>query len=231
MAHNSIKEWPEDERPRERLLKHGAASMSDAQLIAIILRTGAGGRNALDLAMELLSIFGSLGNLEQASPREMSAIKGLGKAKAAQLKAAAELGKRMFQETVPKGPAFSSGRDVNAFIYPKVRGLKQEVFFCLLLDAKNRLIREAKDVTKGTLTSSPIHPREAFRDAIRESAASVIFAHNHPSGDPSPSREDILITEKLAAAGETVGIKVLDHIIVADSGYISMLEKGYLKAG
>jgi DNA repair protein RadC len=231
MAYKSIKEWPEDERPRERLLRHGPVMMSDAQLIAIILRTGAGGRSALDLAMELLDTFASLTNLDQASVREISSVRGIGAAKAAQLKAAAELGRRMFQGTAPKGPAFSAGRDVYAFIYPKVRGLKQEVFFCLLLDAKNRLIREAKDVTKGTLTSSPIHPREAFRDAIRESAASVIFAHNHPSGDSSPSREDILITEKLAAAGDTVGIKVLDHIIVADNGYTSMLEKGYLKAG
>ncbi|NTV81403.1 MAG: di-trans,poly-cis-decaprenylcistransferase, partial [Candidatus Aminicenantes bacterium] len=118
----------------------------------------------------------SLTNLDQASVREISSVRGIGAAKAAQLKAAAELGRRMFQGTAPKGPAFSAGRDVYAFIYPKVRGLNQEVFFCLLLDAKNRLIREAKDVIKGTLTSSPIHPREAFRDAIRESAASVIFA-------------------------------------------------------
>ncbi len=231
MAYKSIKEWPEDERPRERLLKHGAAAMSDAHLIAILLRTGAGGRSALDLAMELLAVFGSLNTLEQASINEISAVRGIGKAKAAQLKAAAELGRRMFRETDPKGPAFSSAQDIRDFIYAKVRGMKQEVFFCLLLDAKNRLIREVKEVTKGTLTSSPIHPREAFRDAIRESAASVIFVHNHPSGDPSPSRDDILITERLAAAGDTVGIKVLDHIIIADHGYVSMLEKGYLKTG
>jgi len=230
MGYKSIKEWPENERPRERLLREGAAAMTEAQLIAVILRTGAGGRSALDLAMELLDRFGALRNLEQASLAELSAIRGIGKAKAAQLRAAAELGRRMFRETAPKGPAFTAGRDVHAFVFPKVQGLMKEVFYCLMLDVKNRLIREVR-ISEGTLSASLVHPREAFRDAIRESAASVIFVHNHPSGDHAPSREDILITEKLAAAGDTVGIRVLDHIIVADSGYTSMLEKGYLKTG
>jgi DNA repair protein RadC len=230
MGYKSIKEWPENERPRERLLREGAAAMTEAQLIAVILRTGAGGRSALDLAMELLDRFGALRNLEQASLAELSAIRGIGKAKAAQLRAAAELGRRMFRETAPKGPAFTAGRDVHAFVFPKVQGLMKEVFYCLMLDVKNRLIREVR-ISEGTLSASLVHPREAFRDAIRESAASVIFVHNHPSGDHAPSREDILITEKLAAAGDTVGIRVLDHIIVADSGYTSMLEKGYLRAG
>ena len=230
MGYKSIKEWPENERPRERLLREGAAAMTEAQLIAVILRTGAGGRSALDLAMELLDRFGALRNLEQASLAELSAIRGIGKAKAAQLRAAAELGRRMFRETAPKGPAFTAGRDVHAFVFPKVQGLMKEVFYCLMLDVKNRFIRETR-ISEGTLSASLVHPREAFRDAIRESAASVIFVHNHPSGDHAPSREDILITEKLAAAGDTVGIRVLDHIIVADSGYTSMLEKGYLKTG
>ena len=230
MGYKSIKEWPENERPRERLLRQGAATMTEAQLIAIVLRTGAGGRSALDLAMELLDTFGSLRNLEQASPGEISAIRGIGTAKAAQLKAAAELGKRMFGAATPKGPSFATGRDVHAFMFPKVQGLMKEVFYCLMLDVKNRLIREAR-ISEGTLSASLVHPREAFRDAIKEAAASVIFVHNHPSGDHTPSREDILITEKLAAAGDTVGIKVLDHIIVADHGYTSMLEKGYLKTG
>ncbi len=233
MTHKSIKEWPEDERPRERLLRHGSASMSDAQLIAIILRTGSGGRSALDLAMELITIFTSLRGLEQASLQEVtSAVKGIGRAKAAQIKAAAELGRRMFREAVSRGQAFSTGKDVHAFCFPRVQGLKKEVFFCLMLDAKNKLINETEiEISAGTLTSSLIHPREAFRDSIKASAASVIFVHNHPSGDPSPSREDILITEKLASAGDIVGIKVLDHIIVAENGYTSMLEKGYLKTG
>ncbi len=230
MGYKSIKEWPESERPRERLLREGAAAMTDAQLIAVILRTGAWGRSAFDLATELLDRFGALRNLEQASLAEISAIRGIGKAKAAQLRAAAELGRRMFRETASRGPSFTAGRDVHAFVLPKVQGLMKEVFYCLMLDVKNRLIRETR-ISEGTLSASLVHPREAFRDAIRESAASVIFVHNHPSGDHAPSREDILITEKLAVAGDTVGIRVLDHIIVADSGYTSMLEKGYLKAG
>ncbi len=230
MAYRSIKNWPEDERPRERLLHHGPGVLSDAHLIAIILRTGAGGRSALDLAMELLGNFGSLRALEQASVGEISAVRGIGPAKAAQLKAAVELGRRAFREPLPKGACFTAGRDVHAYMLPKVQGLMKESFYCLMLDIKNRLIRESR-VSEGTLSSSLVHPREAFRDAIRESAASVIFVHNHPSGDPAPSREDILITEKLAVAGTAVGIRVLDHIIVAENGYTSMLEKGYLTAG
>ena len=227
MAYKSIKEWPEDERPRERLLKHGASAMSDAQLLAIILRTGGGGRSALDIGMDLLSTFRSFRELEQASLPEVSAIKGIGTAKAAQIKAAIEIGKRLYHEPSPKGPAFSSGQDVYHYFYPRMQGLRKEVFYCILLDVKNRLIRDLK-ISEGTLTASLIHPRESFRDAIKESAASILFIHNHPSGDPTPSREDVAITKKLEDAGNTVGIKVLDHIIIAEGGYSSMLEKGYM---
>ena len=227
MTYKSIKEWPEDERPRERLLKHGPSAMSDAQLLAIIHRTGGGGRSALDIGMDLLNTFCSFRELEQGSLSEFSAIKGIGKAKAAQIKAALEIGKRLYHDPAPKGPAFASGQDVFNYFHPKMRGLRKEAFHCILLDVKNRLIRDLR-ISEGTLTASLIHPRESFRDAIKESAASVIFIHNHPSGDPTPSREDIVITEKLEKAGETVGIKMLDHIIVADGGYTSMLEKGYV---
>lgn len=228
MSYRSIKDWPEDERPRERLLKYGHEQMSDAHLIAIILRTGGSGRSAVDMGLELLDHFGSLKKIEQASVHEICTIKGLGLAKAAQLKAALELGKRVYKETVPRGPLFSNGRDVFDYYHPRLSGMKKEVFSCALLDVKNRLIQEAR-VSEGTLTSSLIHPREAFLQAVRESAASVIFVHNHPSGDPTPSRDDILITERLENAGEMIGIKVLDHIIIGDGQYASMLEKGYLK--
>lgn len=228
MAYKSIKDWPEDERPRERLLKKGADIMSDAQLIAIILRTGGHGKSAMDMAMELIEKFGSLKKMEQASLSEICSLKGIGRAKAAQLRASLELGKRLLNDTGGKGPAFSAGKDVYAYFRPRFSGLKKEVFHCAMLDVKNRLIRDSR-ISEGTLTSSLIHPREAFREAIKESAASVIFVHNHPSGDPQPSREDILITGKLESAGETVGIRVLDHIIIGDSEYTSMLEKGYLK--
>jgi DNA repair protein RadC len=228
MAYKSIKDWPEDERPRERLLRRGAESMSDAQLIAIILRTGGHGKSAMDAAMELIDAFGGLRELEQASISEICALKGLGTAKAAQLKAALELGRRVLADTAKRGPAFSAGKDVYEYFHPRFVCLKKEVFHCAMLDVKNRLIRDSR-ISEGTLTSSLIHPREAFREAIKEAAVSVIFVHNHPSGDPHPSREDITITGRLESAGETVGIKVLDHIIIGDGQYISMLEKGYLK--
>ncbi len=228
MAYKSIKHWPENERPRERLLANGPGAMSDAQLVTIVLRTGGGGHSALDIALELLDTFGTLRKLEKASLSEVCTLKGMGPAKAAQLKASLELGRRLFREPPLRGPAFSTGGDVYSHYHPMFSNLDKEVFHCAMLDVKNRLIRDSR-ISEGTLTSSLVHPREAFREAIRESAASVIFVHNHPSGDPSPSREDILLTEKLETAGETVGIRVLDHIIVGDGAYSSMLEKGYLR--
>jgi len=228
MTYQSIKKWPEEERPRERLLRFGAHNLSDAQLLAIIIRTGGAGRSALDLAIEMLNSFGNLNNIENASPGEFACINGMGKAKVAQIKAALELGRRLLREHLPKGPVFSTGHDVYSYYHPLFRGLKKEVFRCAMLDAKNRVLKECR-ISEGTLTNSLIHPREAFRDAIKESAASVIFIHNHPSGDTSPSSEDILITERLVDAGEIVGIKVLDHVIIGDDRYTSMFEKGYIK--
>jgi DNA repair protein RadC len=177
MAYKSIKHWPEAERPRERLLARGPEAMSDAQLVAIVLRTGGGGRSALDIAMELLDTFGTMRDLERASVSEFCSLKGMGTAKAAQLKAALELGRRLFREPPVKGPAFSTGQDVYSYFHPLLRNLDKEVFHCAMLDVKNRLIRDSR-ISEGTLTSSLVHPREAFRDAIRESAASVIFVHN-----------------------------------------------------
>lgn len=228
MGYQSIKKWPEGERPRERLLKHGAHNLSAAQLLAIILRTGGGGKSAIDLAIEILNSFGDLKNIENASLVEFTSFKGMGNAKVAQLKAAFELGKRMLEEPNEKGPVFSSGQDVYLYYTRRFKNLKKEVFHCAMLDAKNRIFKDCR-VSEGTLTNSLIHPREAFRDAIKESAAFVIFVHNHPSGDTSPSREDISITDRLFNAGEIVGIKVLDHVIIGDGKYTSMMEKGYIK--
>lgn len=228
MSYQSIKKWPEGERPRERLLKYGAHNLSEAHLLAIILRTGGGGKSAIDLAIEILNSFGDLKKIENASPREFAPFKGMGKAKVAQLKAAFELGKRLIEEPYEKGPVFSSGHDVYAYYYSRFKNLRKEVFWCAMLDAKNRIFKDCR-ISEGTLTHSLIHPREAFREAIKESSASVIFVHNHPSGDPGPSREDILITERLMSVGELIGIKVLDHIIIGDEKYTSMMEKGYIK--
>ena len=228
MGYQSIKTWPEGERPRERLLKCGAGALSDAQILAIMLRTGGGGKSALDLAMEMLNSFGNLRSIEQASVAELAHFKGMGDAKTAQIKAAFELGRRLLCEAHPKGPQFLSGNDVYIYYSQRFSLMKREVFHCAMLDAKNRVFRESR-ISEGTLTNSLIHPREAFRDAIKESAASVIFVHNHPSGDPAPSREDVLITERLVDAGEIVGIKVLDHVIIGDGQFTSMMEKGHIR--
>lgn len=228
MGYQSIKKWPEGERPRERLLKYGAHNLSEAHLLAIILRTGGGGKSAIDLAIEILNSFGDLKKIENASPGEFASFKGMGNAKIAQIKAAFELGKRLLEEPHGKGPVFSSGHDVYLYYQQRLKNLKKEVFRCSMLDAKNRIFKDCR-ISEGTLTNSLIHPREAFRDAIKESAAFVIFVHNHPSGDPSPSREDILITERLVNAGELIGIKVLDHVVIGDEKYTSMMEKGYIK--
>jgi len=227
MAGPKVKDWPKDERPRERLLRYGAESLSDAQLIAIILRTGGAGQGVLDLAMELLDTFKGLGNIDNSSLSDLSSVKGLGPAKIAQIRAAFALGKRLMSESPDGHSSFSSSRVVHSYFAPRFKNLKKEVFLSLLLDAKNRLIREVK-VSEGTLTNSLIHPREAFREAVRESAAAIIFVHNHPSGDPEPSRDDIAVTERLKATGEIIGIKVLDHVIIGDGKYVSLKEKGIL---
>lgn len=225
MAEQKVKDWPENERPRERLIKYGAEGLSDAQLLAIILRTGVGGKGVMSLARTLLDSFKTLQSMDTAAPAELKAIKGLGIAKIAQIKAAFELGKRLMSESPDGKPVFSSSHAVFSYFAPRFKSVKKEFFICVLLDAKNRLVRECR-ISEGTLTNSLIHPREAFKEAIRESAAAVIFVHNHPSGDPSPSREDTAITERLKSAGEILGIPVLDHIIIGDGKYVSLKEKG-----
>ncbi len=227
MAGPKIRDWPENERPRERLIKYGVESLSDAQLLAIILRTGGEGKDVMALAMELIDTFRGLGNIDTSSMNELSSLKGLGIAKIAQIKAAFELGKRLMRESSGNDSIFTSSALVYSYFAPRFKNLKKEIFLSLLLDARNRLLREVK-VSEGTLTNSLIHPREAFRDAVREAANSVIFIHNHPSGDPSPSRDDIIVTERLKSAGEVIGINVLDHVIIGDGRYVSLKEKGLL---
>jgi DNA repair protein RadC len=231
MKYRSIKVWPEDERPRERLLKFGADELSTAHLMAIILKTGGRGKSALELARELLMQFKSVKEIEAASLAEFSSIKGIGSAKVAQLKAAFELGRRLMASGAEGGltrPSFRSSRDVYDYYRPRFYGLRKERFLCALLDTKNRVFKEMV-VSDGTLTSSLVHPREVFRGAIKEAAASVLFVHNHPSGDPMPSRDDIAVTGRLVETGKVVGIEVLDHIIITDSDYLSLFEKGYIK--
>lgn len=228
-SEKKIKDWPENERPRERLIKYGAESLSDAQLLAIILRTGSGGKGVLNLCMDLLDKYKGLRNIDAVAISDLSKEKGIGIAKIAQIKAAFELGKRLMSESDGNNPVFSSSQSVFSYFAPRFKNLMKEMFMCILLDAKNRLISEKKyTISEGTLTNSLIHPREAFKEAIKESAASVIFVHNHPSGDPEPSKDDIVITERLKSAGDIVGINVLDHVIIGDGRYVSLKEKGIL---
>ncbi|MBI5098692.1 MAG: DNA repair protein RadC [Nitrospirae bacterium] len=230
MEYRSIKDWPESERPRERLLNAGAGNLSTAQLLAIILRTGGKDKSALGLARELLVQFNGLKSIEDASVAEFSNTKGMGNAKVAQLKAAFELGRRLLQNEAGdavKIPSFRNSQEVYEYYRPRFYGLKKEKFLCALLDIKNRVFKETT-VSDGTLTSSLVHPREVFRYAIKEAAVSVLFVHNHPSGDPSPSRDDIDITKRLIETGKIIGIKVLDHVVVSDGEYVSLMEKGYV---
>ncbi len=231
MKYKSIKNWPEDERPRERLLRFGANGLSTAQLLAVILRTGGKDKSALELARELLMHFSSVKEIEDASVAEFSKIKGMGSAKIAQLKAAFELGRRFLQggaDNLSQMPSFKNSFEVYDYYRPKFYGLKKERFLCAMLDTKNRVFKEAV-VSDGTLTSSLVHPREVFRYAIKEAAVSVLFIHNHPSGDPTPSKDDIDITERLLKTGRIIGINVLDHIIIGDGKYLSLMEKDNLQ--
>jgi len=230
MEYKSIKEWPEDERPRERLLKWGADGLSTAELIAIILKTGGRDKSAIELAREVLMHFNSLREIEAAAVAEFADIKGIGSAKVAEIKAAFELGRRLLQtdnDAGPAQPSFRNSREVYEYFRPRFYGLKKERFLCALLDAKNRVFRETI-VSEGTLTSSLVHPREVFREAIKQAAASVLFVHNHPSGDPNPSRDDIDITRRLVETGKVIGINVIDHIVISDGTYLSLMEKGYM---
>lgn len=223
---SSVREWPEDERPRERLIRSGADTLSDAQLLAIILRTGSNGMSVIETAVELLQRFEGLRGLDEASVAELKKFKGLGIAKIAQIKASFELGRRLLTQRVNER-FFNSAQTVFNYLHPKLNGLKKERFITLLLDTKLRLIREVK-VSEGTLNQSIIHPREVFREAIRESAYAIILVHNHPSGDPTPSEQDKDITKKLKKASEVLEIPILDHVIIGRGRYFSMKERGII---
>ncbi|HLG21920.1 MAG TPA: DNA repair protein RadC [Candidatus Manganitrophaceae bacterium] len=225
-----IKEWPQGERPRERLLAEGAHVLSDAQLLAILLRTGSDQKNAVQLAIELLDQFQALGNLGNLAISELCSIRGIGPAKAAQLKAALELGRRSLVAPLSQKTKLISSRDVFNHFSPSLKHAKREIFKIILLDQKNKVIRDAT-ISEGSLTLTVVHPREVFNPAVRDSAASVIFLHNHPSGDPAPSPEDIQMTRRLAEAGEVMGIEVLDHVIIGADDYFSFSDAGYLKNG
>ena len=223
-----IKDWPAGERPRERLIKEGSHVLSDAQLLAILLRTGSDQANAVQLALDLLGRFHGLQNFGNLTIKELCSIRGIGPAKAAQLKAALELGRRSIAPAASEKTKINSSQDIFRHFSPPFRHLKKEIFKIILLDQKNRIIRDVL-VSEGSLTLTVVHPREVFNPAVRDSAASVIFLHNHPSGDPAPSPEDKELTRRLVAAGDLMGIQVLDHVIIGDHQYFSFSDSGYIR--
>jgi DNA repair protein RadC len=226
-----IKNWPEGERPREKLLQRGASALSEAELLALILGSGdaASGRSALDLGRELLLEFENLRALSQASCVEIQRVKGVGPAKATSIKAALDLARRINKQDRPiESPArFTSALQVFEHLNDEFRDRRKEYFMALLLDGKNRIIKRVQ-ISEGSLNQSIVHPREVFSVAVRESAAAMILLHNHPTGDPTPSAEDLEVTRRLCEAGELMGIKVLDHIIIGEDGFYSFADKGHL---
>ena len=211
--------------PRERLEALGPESLSDAELVALLLRTGGAGQPARDVAQALLRRVGGLRGLARTVPAELRRERGVGVAKAASLVAALELARRLASGRLRPGDAIRSAADVHRHFYPHLRDAPCERFVVVLLDGRHRVIRPVL-TSLGTLTASLVHPREVFGPALREPAAAVVLVHNHPSGDPTPSREDREITVRLAAAGELLGIPVLDHVVVAEQGFVSLREEG-----
>lgn len=224
----SIKQWPEDERPRERLCQKGPESLSDAHLLAILLRTGSRSKSAVTTAMELLARFRNLREMSQAGLLEFTRVPGIGKAKAAQIAAAMELGRRVQAFPLREGARIRGSRDVFESCGPYMRDLKKEVFRVVLLNGKNRVIRTVT-ISQGSLTSCQVHPREVFVPAVKESSAAILLIHNHPSGDPAPSREDMELSRRLVEAGDLMGIKVLDHVVVGDGRFFSFVDHGLMK--
>jgi len=219
---------PTNDRPRERLDSLGPTALSDAELLALLLRTGDHRRDALAVAKSLLDCHGGLHGLARAAGRELKAAPGIGPAKSASLRASLELGRRLAARRLHPGAAIRGPGDVFAHFHPSLRLATQERFIALLLDGRHRVMRE-EVVSQGTLTASLVHPREVFRPALRESAAALILVHNHPSGDPTPSAEDREVTRRLVRAGELLGVRVIDHIVVAERGFCSLRDEGVME--
>lgn len=218
----AITDWHENDRPREKLLKFGEASLSDAELLAIFLRTGVKGKSAVELAQDLLDQFGSIHNLLNASEEEFCQGKGLGQAKYVHLRGVLEMAKRHFESGLSRGDVFSKPEQIAQYLHLHIGNLNRETFVVLLLDQKHRLI-ELVSLFTGTLNQASVHPREIVKSALDKNACAVVLAHNHPSGDPNPSQADIDITKRIADALALVDIHLLDHIIIGDGGRFESL--------
>jgi DNA repair protein RadC len=222
-----IRDLPQQERPRERMQQYGPEALSNAELIAILLRVGSKGESAVRMAERLLSEFGGLVGLTRARIPQLSAIPGIGLAKATQIKAAFELGRRLATTSDGPRPTINNAWDAAKLVMEDLRYQQQERLVAIFLDTRNQVIR-VHTVSVGTLTGSPAHPREIFREALAHGSANLIVCHNHPSGDPSPSRDDIALTARLKQAGDLMGVTLLDHIIIGDGRHISLKEIGTL---
>lgn len=223
----AIRDWPDDERPREKLLTKGAHSLSDAELLAIFLRTGVAGKSAVEVARELVERFKGLSKLIAASPQQLYESPGLGPAKYAQLQAAVELAKRALSEKMRVQDVLSSPKAVRDYLRLALGNREHEIFFAIFLDAQNRVIA-AEDLFRGTLTETSVYPREIVKRALYHNAAAVIFAHNHPSGEANPSVADETLTHALKSALALVEVKVLDHFVVGSASASSFAERGLL---
>ncbi|WP_019140360.1 RadC family protein [Noviherbaspirillum massiliense] len=223
----AITDWPEDQRPRERLIRHGAAALSDAELLAVFLRVGVSGKSAVDLGRDMVGHFGSLNGLFSATLAEFSVMNGLGPAKYAQLQAVLELARRALSEELRTGAALSSPHAVKQYLQLLLANKPYECFAVLFLDVRNRLIT-ADEMFRGTLTHTSVHPREVVKAALGNNAASIILAHNHPSGSPDPSAADHALTQALKQAMALVDVRVLDHFIIAGRHVYSFAEHGQI---
>jgi DNA repair protein RadC len=223
----SVREIPAEDRPRERLLAHGTSVLSSTELLAVLLQTGTPAASATDLAGRLLAAFGSLEAVSRARPDELTQQAGIGPAKAGAVLAAFELGRRVQAAPAARRPQIRTPGDVAALVGPQMRHLDREHFRAVLLNTRHEVL-DVTGVAVGGLDSAPIHPREVFKEAIRRSAAAVILVHNHPSGTPEPSTDDLRITSRLQQAGRVVGIEVLDHVIIGDGQFVSLRERGAL---
>ena len=226
--HTKIKDWPENERPREKLLKLGPQALSDAELLALLIESGTGGITAVDLAKSLLIEHQDLSKLAAVGLAELTRMKGIGSARGARILASFELGRRVEAGHPKKKIRFNSPEDVVSVFMPKLRDLKKEVFKVILLDSGHKIIRDVT-VSQGTLNASIVHAREVFKPAVDYLAAGIILLHNHPSGETSPSNEDRKMTSLLAKASDIMGIPILDHIIIAGARYFSFAKEGLIK--
>ncbi len=223
----SIADWPKENRPREKLLLRGAKALTDAELLAIFLRVGIKGKSALDLAQDLLTEFSDLRSLLGADHQRFCQAKGLGDAKFVQLQASVELSKRYLRQCLQRGDALSNPEDTRNYLLSELSGRSYEVFGCLFLDNKHRVIK-FEELFFGTIDGASVHPREVVKRALQNNAAAIIFAHNHPSGVAEPSQADIAITQQLKKSLHLIGITVLDHFVIGDGYSVSLAEQGML---